>query len=141
MEKCETYLDFAESDYLFFRSVYDAGFRNGPLAAMGANICEKYLKHIVSEYANPENDKERYRKESALCTHNLQKLLRYIQNEMRICVPEHVEDNIGRISGFYFSTQYPSDDSFIATERDVEKANAEVECARDFALEICKDID
>lgn len=44
-----TYLDFAENDYMFFRHAYDSGNKGTALAALGQNICERYLKHIVSE--------------------------------------------------------------------------------------------
>lgn len=136
-----TYLDFAENDYQFFRSVYDEGIIGGPLASMGHNICEKFLKHVISEYAEAETDSEQQRKERVLHTHNLQLLMRYIQNDMGLEIPEETEINLERINGFYFSTRYPGDDSFIATGRDVEKANAAVESARDFVNNICYELE
>ena len=54
-----TYLDFAENDYMFFKAAYDNGLRMNTMASIGQNACEKYLKHIISEYANPENHQER----------------------------------------------------------------------------------
>ena len=42
-----TYLDFAENDYMFFRHAYDSGNKGTALAALGQNICERYLKHCV----------------------------------------------------------------------------------------------
>ncbi len=136
-----TYLDFAENDYKFFRDVYDEGFLGSPLASMGHNICEKFLKHIVSEYAETETSSEQQQKERVLHTHNLQMLMRYIQDNMGIEIPEETEVNIERINGFYFTTRYPGDDSFIASRRDIEKANAAVESARDFVNNICYELE
>ncbi len=45
----DPYLSFAENDRRFFRDAYDHGIRGGALAALGQNICERYLKHLISE--------------------------------------------------------------------------------------------
>ena len=54
----ETYLDFAENDYKFFMINY----RNHVIAivkgAAAQGICEKYMKHLISEYMNPETKEE-----------------------------------------------------------------------------------
>ena len=136
-----TYLDFAENDYDFFRSAYDSGNKRSALASIGQNICERYLKHIISEYAEPENDQEQFKKERALRTHNLHILIRYLRDDMGISVPEETEDKLDKINGFYFSTRYPGDDSFIASERDVDKASDAVESARKFTLEVCREME
>lgn len=136
-----SYLSFAENDHCFFRDAYDHGIRGGALAALGQSICERYLKHIISEYANPETDLEQHRKERALHTHNLQVLMKYIQEEMGICIPEETEESLDRINGFYFTTRYPGDDSFIPSERDISKADTAVESARHFVLQICREME
>ena len=136
-----TYLDFAENDYDFFRSAYDSGNKGSALASIGQNICERYLKHIISEYAKPENDQEQFKKERAPRTHNLHILIRYLRDDMGISVPEETEDKLDKINGFYFSTRYPGDDSFIASERDVDKASDAVESARKFTLEVCREME
>lgn len=136
-----TYLSFAENDYQFFRSVYDNGIFGNPLASMGQNICERYLKHIVSEYAEVETAEEQQKKERVLRAHNLTPIMRFIQDDMGIAIPEEVENALERVNGFYFSTRYPGDDSFIASARDVAKANEAVERTRDFTLAICREIE
>lgn len=133
-----SYIDFAENDYLFFRQAYDHGYKGGPLASLGQNICERYLKHVVSEYANPETISEIHEKESVLRTHSLSRLMKYISNEMKIEIPEEVECNMDIIDGYYFTTRYPGEDSFIPSERDIDKTNRAVETTRDFVLGICR---
>lgn len=133
----DSYLDFAENDYLFFRSAYDSDIKGSALAAIGQSICERYLKHLISEYAQPETDLEQRDKERALRTHNLLLLMKYIRNEMNLAIPDEMEEKLERINGFYFTTRYPGADSFLASERDVDKAEAAVESARRFTLEIC----
>lgn len=136
--KLNSYADFAENDYLFFRQAYDSGNKGGALAALGQNICERYLKHVVSEFAYPENLGESQEKESILKTHSLHRLMRYIQDKMEISIPEETEDKLDRIDGFYFTTRYPGDESFIPNEKDIDRANSAVEAARQFTLEICR---
>lgn len=136
-----TYLDFAEDDYQFFRNAIERGVMGGTLASIGQNICERYLKHIISEYADPETDMEEAEKQIVLRTHNLQRLMKYIQEDMDIEIPEETEIKLERINGFYFSTRYPGDNCFIASDRDVKKAAAAVESAREFTLDICQEFE
>lgn len=137
-EQMTSYLDFAENDYSFFRQAYDSNNKGSALAALGQNICERYLKHIISTYANPETDSEIRDKENMLRTHNLNKLMYYISDEMEIEIPEDIECSLNIIDGFYFTTRYPGSESFIPRERDIDKANRAVENARNFTLETCR---
>ena len=45
------------------------------------------------------------------------------------------------IDGYYFSTRYPGNESFIPSTRDIDKANSAVENARDFTLQICREME
>lgn len=137
-ERLNSYLAFAENDFLFFRQAYDTGNKGSALAALGQSICERYLKHVISEFAQPENRSEMQDKETILRTHSLRRLIRYIQEEMNLEIPDRVEMAMDRIDGFYFTTRYPGSESFIASERDVDKANIAVVEARKFTLDICK---
>lgn len=130
------YYGFAENDYQFFKGAYETGLKGAALAALGQSICERYLKHLIDEYANPENEVESSMKQTALRTHNLKKLQRYIQNDMGISIPEDVQDQLDRIDGFYFTTRYPGDDSFVPTERDIDNTWAAVQVARGFTNEV-----
>lgn len=137
-ENLNSYLAFAENDYLFFRQAYDTGNKGSALAALGQSICERYLKHVISEFAQPENRGEMQDKETVLRTYSLRRLMRYIQEEMSLEIPEKTEMSMDRIDGFYFTTRYPGSESFIASERDIDKAKAAVEEARKFTLDTCK---
>lgn len=136
-----SYAEFAENDYMFFRQAYDSGNKGSALAALGQSICERYLKHIVSEYAHPETNDESREKESVLHTHSLHRLMRYIHDTMGISIPEEMEDRLDRIDGFYFTTRYPGNESFIPSSRDIDKANVAVKAAREFMYEICQEMD
>lgn len=136
-----TYLDFAENDYMFFRHAYDSGNKGTALAALGQNICERYLKHIVSEYANPETSQEIQEKSGILKTHSLNRLMKYISEKMEIDIPINTELSMNVIDGYYFSTRYPGNESFIPSTRDIDKANSAVENARDFTLQICREME
>ncbi len=133
-----SYLDFAENDYMFFHEAYASGLKYGTLASIGQNICEKYLKHIVDVLAVPQTNEEDMEKENVLRTHSLRKLIRYIGNNMGICISQKTEDAIDRIDGYYYTTRYPGEDSFFANEKDVEKVNEAVELTRNETLLICR---
>ena len=137
----ESYFDFAENDYLFFRQAYDSNVRGSALAALGQNICESYLKHIISEYAIPDTNNEMREKEWILKSHSLNKLMKYIMDDMGIEIPDEVETNMSVIDGFYFTTRYPGTDSFMPTSRDIAKANRAVESTRNFVLDVCRELD
>ena len=127
--RMNTYAEFAENDYKFFRQSYDSGNKGSALAALGQSICERYLKHIISECAHPENESEAVSKESVLRTHSLRRLMRYISGAL------------DRIDGFYFTTRYPGDDSFIPTERDIDRADKAVHLCRDFVFQTMSEIE
>lgn len=137
-ENLNSYLSFAENDFLFFRQAYDTGNKGSALAALGQSICERYLKHVISEFAQPENRDEMQDKETILRTHSLRRLMRYIQEEMKLEIPDKAEMAMDRIDGFYFTTRYPGSESFIPSERDIDKANMAVEEARKLTLDICE---
>lgn len=137
-ERLNSYLAFADNDYLFFRQAYDTGNKGSALAALGQSICERYLKHVISEFAQPENRNEIQDKENILRTHSLRRLMRYIQEDMDLEIPEKSEMAMDRIDGFYFTTRYPGSESFIPSERDIDKANTAVEEARKFTMNICE---
>ena len=40
--RMNTYAEFAENDYQFFRQSYDSGNKGSALAALGQSICERY---------------------------------------------------------------------------------------------------
>ena len=136
--RLNSYLAFADNDYLFFRQAYDTGNKGSALAALGQSICERYLKHVISEFAQPENRNEMQDKENILRTHSLRRLMRYIQEDMDLEIPEKSEMAMDRIDGFYFTTRYPGSESFIPSERDIDKANTAVEEARKFTMNICE---
>lgn len=132
-----TYCDFAENDRVFFREAYDNGIRGSVLAPFGKDICVWYFKHMVSEYGGACTGAGQNARENALRTHNLQVLVRYIQRNMGIAIPQEVEDSLDRVNGFGMQTVYPGQDSFLPSGKDIDKANAAVELTRRFVLEAC----
>lgn len=80
-------------------------------------------------------------KESVLRTHSLRRLMRYVSGDMGIDIPDETESALDRIDGFYFSTRYPGDDSFIPTERDIDKADKAVRLCRDFVFRTTSELE
>ena len=135
------YLDFAKNDYMFFRTAYDTGNKGGTLTIVGQNICQCYIKHIISEYSEPENRQEMDTKESVLRTHSLNRLMHYCVDYMNLSIPEELENALILADSYYFTSRYPGEDSFIPTERDVEKVNTAVELTREYTLQVCREFD
>lgn len=42
-----SYFDFAENDFQYFKASYDAGIVANMMGAMAQGICEKYMKHLI----------------------------------------------------------------------------------------------
>ena len=42
-----SYFDFAENDFRYFKASYDAGIVANMMGAMAQGICEKYMKHLI----------------------------------------------------------------------------------------------
>ena len=117
-----SYFAFAERDYRFFLRVRETGTEGGTLAALGQNICERYLKHIVELYAKPEDELGTLEKESVLRTHSLHRLIRYLKEKMGLKIQEHTEECLKKIAVFFTATMEPGDNSFLLSEEDIEDA-------------------
>lgn len=136
-----TYWDYAEDDRNYLKDTYDDGYRRPAMASMGQNICERYLKHVISEYSDPETLDEEQTKERALRTHNLRILEDYIQGDMGVDVPDYLNDSLSKINGLYFTTRYPGDESFAASEQDIDNAYNAVEETRSYVLDVCHELE
>ena len=104
--------------------------------AIAQGICEKYLKHIITEYSVVHNEQEMQEKNSILRTHSLTKLIKYCRS--------HIEDfeidrkQIQMIDGYYFSTRYPGEESIAIDQEDIEDCKAAVESCRKCVLQYMK---
>ena len=141
MEKRNTYLDFAENDYQFFMYNFNHGVFGTSMAALGQNICERYLKHIISEYAQPCSMEEEMNKKAVLHAHSLKKIMHFIKEEMHIEIPSDASNAMKIIDGFYFTTRYPGNDSFIAGEEEIADAAEAVQLTRKFVLETVEQLE
>ena len=141
MEMMNTFFDFAENDFQFFQDAYEHGIKGSPMTAMGQNICERYLKHIINEYAHPESPEEENDKTKILKTHSISRLVNYIKHEMNLEIPRNVEIDARSVDGFYFSTRYPGEDCFVPTEDDIDIAYEATKTVRSYTLEKIQELD
>lgn len=121
----KTYYDFAENDYQFFKAAYEGGLVGNKMGAMAQEICEKYLKHLIDEYVSAEHGKEFGRKLDVLRTHNLNKLAKYIEEELPEV--ELDKESLSLLNGLYFTTRYPGDESILIEEDDIPELVEAVE--------------
>ena len=115
----KSYLDFAENDFLFLQSVDISntyGFNT--FCALSQKVCERYLKHIVDIFVQPTDIVAEKEKQDIIRTHSLRKLYNYL----KVNVPQFniAPTELYKADSYYFSVQYPGDQSFFATKEDVD---------------------
>lgn len=124
------YYSFAEND----REYLEYDFKNGRIAnaicSTTQNACEKYLKHIVDRYYEPNSEEENNLKTRILKTHSLRNLLDFLTDKMNMNVSDNDYDKIILADGYYFSSRYPGSDSFFVHERDVNKCQIALETTK-----------
>lgn len=67
--------------------------------------------------------------------------MHYCVDYMNLSIPEELENALILADSYYFTSRYPGEDSFIPTERDVEKVNTAVELTREYTLQVCREFD
>ncbi len=127
----ETYRDFAENDFFFFTDAYSSGRMGNIMGAMAQGICEKYMKDIIDTYYEPQSARESHSKEKILKTHNLEKLIKFLDSEMDLKFERDTKNAMRIIDGYYFSTRYPGDDSIELTADDIKDCLYAVTKCRD----------
>lgn len=132
VNQLETYFDFAENDYEFFMAAYRNGMIANQMGAIAQGICEKYLKHMITEYVPVEDEQTAQEKTGILRTHSLAKLLKFI----RIHLDDFQIDRkqVQMIDGYYFTTRYPGEESISIDQEDIEDCKTAVEICRDSVL-------
>lgn len=130
--RLETYFDFAENDYEFFMAAYKNGIVANQMAAIAQGICEKYLKHIITEYVRVEGEQKAQEKSSILRTHSLAKLLKYVRNNLEDFQID--KRQVQMIDGYYFTTRYPGEESISIDQEDIEDCKTAVEICRESVM-------
>ena len=77
-----SYFDFAENDFQYFKASYDTGIVANMMGAMAQGICEKYMKHLISEYYKPDDAMQQKDFENILRTHSLNRLMKFLKGNM-----------------------------------------------------------
>ena len=133
VSRLENYFDFAENDFQFFMAAYNNHMVANQMGAIAQGICEKYLKHIITEYSTVNSEQERQEKISILRTHSLAKLIKYAKNHLEGF--EIDRKQIQMIDGYYFSTRYPGEESIAIDQEDIEDRKIAVESCRKSVLQ------
>lgn len=128
--RLNTYFDFAENDFLYFMNSAERGDVANMMGAIAQGICEKYMKHLISEFDHPESASGVEAKEKVLKAHSLTKLLKYIDRNLDFEFSKDAKADMKVIDGFYFSTRYPGDESIEVDEIDIENCISAVQICR-----------
>lgn len=108
-----SYFDFAENDFQYFKASYDAGIVANMMGAMAQGICEKYMKHLISEYYKPDDAMQQKDFENILRTHSLNRLMKFLKANMGAEFSKNTQTHMRMIDGFYFSTRYPGSPGYL----------------------------
>lgn len=131
-----TYFDFAENEHMYLENDYKEGRVADYMGAASQNVCERYLKHIIDECMQPQTQSESEAKLNVLKTHNLIRLVKYLEQQ-HICHFTREERNtIATIDGFYFTTRYPGDDASSVDKADLDNCMDAMNICRDRAIEM-----
>lgn len=134
MEKGQklNYYFFAYDDYLYFKSAYNRGVIRNSMAAQAQDICERFLKQIVSDNFDADNAYTADLKLTLLRTHSLNKLLIEIKRNTDIEVSADLLMKLSTIDGYYFTTRYPSDESILVNKDILDMCNIAIEECKKF---------
>ena len=122
----------------YFSHSYESGFVANAMAADAQEICEKYMKHLINTYFVPESEQEQNEFDTIMRTHNLMKLIRFLETNMDLHFPNGTKKDIQIINGYYFSAQYPGDESIEVTQEDLDLCAEAVKNCRTAIFEFIK---
>lgn len=135
------YFDFAENDYEYFMWSYENGRIANAMAADAQEICEKYMKHLIDVYDDPQTIDRVHEQTSVLRTHNLGKLMDYIEKHVFCRYSENTELELRAINGYYFTARYPGDESVTIKKSDLDLCARAVKSCREETLELIQTLE
>lgn len=112
MGKEITYYNLAENDYSYLKANIEEGRVSNAMCSSAQNICERYLKEVISGKANELNDTD------IMKTHSLKKIRKFV--EANIPELECEWRDVILADGYYCSACYPGEDSYFVDESDVQ---------------------
>lgn len=136
-----SYLDFAENDYKYFMTSYEHGIVANAMAVDAQEICEKYMKRVIDKYFKPETEEEQTEYDIHMRTHNLNKLMRFLDQRMGLNFDREVKVETQIINGYYFAERYPGDESIEVTKEDLDVCADAVEHCRESILKMIQEIE
>lgn len=136
MEKLNSYKDYADNDYLFYKASLKEGYIYNAMASLAQGICEKYLKDIIDKFYVPTNNEENVGLKTVLHTHSLNKLEMFIYDHMPSLADDDLFEDILKADGYYFTSRYPGDESSFIGERDIKRCTIAVESAKSYNSKI-----
>lgn len=136
-----TYFDFAENDFQYFMNSYKHGFVANAMAADAQEICEKYMKHILSEYYDPETAIQEADYNTVMRTHNLMKIARFLVKNLDVEFTRETKAGLAQINGYYFTARYPGDESIEVVKGDIDLCMDTIQHCRTEVLEAIRKLE
>lgn len=134
LKDTKSYWTFAENDYQWFIDTYQTGTYYLGLAELGYSICERYCKYIIDEYYLPKTAEERNAKEYVLQSCDLLKLIRFINGNMGLPVPEEVTQQLLIVNRLLLSSYCSKNCNKIPSKQEIDCIAETVETVRSFVF-------
>ena len=128
----KNYYDFAENDYLFVLSAYEAGGTWNSMCSLAQKVCERFLKHLIEQYYIPNNEIEVSETESVMKAHNLNKIEKFIKDHTDINIDSDTHNALKNVNGYYYETSYPGDESYFVDKEDIDIAVKSMKICKEF---------
>ena len=138
MGKLKTYKDYADNDYDYYSNALKSDDVPNSIGATCQQICERYLKHIIDQYYDPQSDDAVSDKKEALRSHSLKRLMHEI--DKFAVIDTDTKTKLQAIDGFYFLTRYPGDDSIEITKSDVIACAEAIDAAKAYTESYIKTV-
>lgn len=110
--KTPSFEDFAADEIVYMSKAYQLGLRCNPMIGQCQRIVELWFKQIITDKLMNNNE--------VMLSRNLRNLYDYVC-ELGIDLSP-IRKSVMILNNFYQHTRYPSKDSYIATEEDIELA-------------------
>ena len=100
-----------------------------------------YMKNVIDKYFKPETEEEQTEYDIHMRTHNLNKLMRFLDQRMGLNFDREVKAEMQIINGYYFTARYPGDESIEVTKEDLDVCADAVEHCRESILKMIREIE
>lgn len=133
-----TFLACAEDDYRSLLRCYNEGAVSNQMGVLAQEVCEKYLKHLISEFVLPRNEAEVAEKKLVLDNeaHSSKALVPFLEEKLGLWLPRDLVEHIESLDSYFGDSWVPRENDFLLNKDDIARCFMTATLCRDYALEL-----